>query len=100
MHWRCVPTSRWERIAEHLYDSTRKVGHISGRQGSRVRTGCSTRKVVASQTAQAQHHSIPAADRIYIMRPGRRVATVTPKSHSMSGAMSQMTGATTGVVGG
>jgi fructose transport system ATP-binding protein len=34
------------------------------------------------------------ADRIQIMRLGRRVAIVTPQTHSMSDAVAIMTGAT------
>jgi fructose transport system ATP-binding protein len=33
------------------------------------------------------------ADRIHIQRLGRRVAVITPKSHSMSEAVAIMTGA-------
>ncbi len=39
-------------------------------------------------------HVFEVADRIHIMRLGRRVATVTPQSHSMSEAVALMTGAT------
>ena len=38
-------------------------------------------------------HVFEVADRIHIMRLGRRVATVTPQSHSMSEAVALMTGA-------
>jgi fructose transport system ATP-binding protein len=34
------------------------------------------------------------ADRIHIMRLGRRVAVVTPQSHTMAEAVAIMTGAT------
>jgi len=40
-------------------------------------------------------HVFEVADRIHIMRLGRRVATVTPGSHSMSQAVALMTGAVT-----
>jgi fructose transport system ATP-binding protein len=43
-------------------------------------------------------HNMPQvfeiADRIHIMRLGRRVATITPQSHTMSEAVALMTGAT------
>jgi len=39
-------------------------------------------------------HVFELADRIHIMRLGRRVAVVTPKSHSMPEAVAIMTGAT------
>jgi fructose transport system ATP-binding protein len=43
-------------------------------------------------------HNMPqvfeVADRIHIMRLGRRVATITPKSHTMAEAVALMTGAT------
>jgi fructose transport system ATP-binding protein len=39
-------------------------------------------------------HVFELADRIHIMRLGRRVAVVTPKSHTMSEAVAIMTGAT------
>ncbi|HLQ14885.1 MAG TPA: ATP-binding cassette domain-containing protein [Candidatus Eisenbacteria bacterium] len=43
-------------------------------------------------------HNMPQvfeiADRIHIMRLGRRVATITPQSHTMSDAVALMTGAT------
>jgi fructose transport system ATP-binding protein len=38
-------------------------------------------------------HVFDVADRIHIMRLGRRVAVVTPTSHSMSDAVAIMTGA-------
>jgi len=38
-------------------------------------------------------HVFDVADRIHIMRLGRRVATVTPKSHTMAEAVALMTGA-------
>jgi fructose transport system ATP-binding protein len=41
-------------------------------------------------------HVFELADRIQIMRLGRRVAVVTPQSHSMADAVSIMTGATPG----
>ncbi len=40
-------------------------------------------------------HVFEVADRIHIQRLGRRVAVVTPKSHTMSEAVAIMTGATT-----
>jgi fructose transport system ATP-binding protein len=40
-------------------------------------------------------HVFEVADRIQIMRLGRRAAVVTPKSHSMAEAVAIMTGATT-----
>jgi len=40
-------------------------------------------------------HVFELADRIHIMRLGRRVAVVTPQTHSMSEAVAIMTGATT-----
>jgi fructose transport system ATP-binding protein len=40
-------------------------------------------------------HVFELADRIHIMRLGRRVAVVTPKSHTMSQAVAIMTGAMT-----
>jgi fructose transport system ATP-binding protein len=43
-------------------------------------------------------HVFEVADRIHIMRLGRRVATVTPQSHSMSEAVALMTGAVSGTV--
>jgi fructose transport system ATP-binding protein len=39
-------------------------------------------------------HVFELADRIQIMRLGRRVAVVTPKTHSMPEAVAIMTGAT------
>jgi fructose transport system ATP-binding protein len=43
-------------------------------------------------------HNMPQvfeiADRIHIMRLGRRVATISPRSHTMSEAVALMTGAT------
>jgi fructose transport system ATP-binding protein len=43
-------------------------------------------------------HNMPQvfeiADRVHIMRLGRRVATITPKSHTMAEAVALMTGAT------
>ena len=39
-------------------------------------------------------HVFELADRIQIMRLGRRAAVVTPKSHSMAEAVAIMTGAT------
>jgi fructose transport system ATP-binding protein len=39
-------------------------------------------------------HVFEVADRIHIQRLGRRVAVITPKSHSMSDAVAIMTGAT------
>ncbi len=41
-------------------------------------------------------HVFELADRIQIMRLGRRVAVITPESHSMSEAVAIMTGATRG----
>jgi fructose transport system ATP-binding protein len=38
-------------------------------------------------------HVFEVADRVHVMRLGRRVATVTPQSHSMSEAVALMTGA-------
>lgn len=38
-------------------------------------------------------HVFEVADRIHIQRLGRRVATVTPQSHSMAEAVAIMTGA-------
>ena len=38
-------------------------------------------------------HVFEVADRIHIMRLGRRAAVVTPQSHSMSEAVAIMTGA-------
>jgi len=38
-------------------------------------------------------HVFDVADRIHIQRLGRRVAVVTPESHSMSQAVAIMTGA-------
>ena len=42
-------------------------------------------------------HNMPqvleVADRVHIMRLGRRVATITPKTHSMAEAVALMTGA-------
>ena len=46
------------------------------------------------------HHIQAPASFFSCKALGRRVATVSPKSHSMSEAVSLMTGATTGVVGG
>ena len=40
-------------------------------------------------------HVFEVADRIHIQRLGRRVAVVTPQSHSMSEAVAIMTGAVT-----
>ena len=40
-------------------------------------------------------HVFEVADRIHIQRLGRRVAVVTPQSHSMSEAVAIMTGAAT-----
>ena len=40
-------------------------------------------------------HVFEVADRIHIQRLGRRVAVITPRSHSMSDAVAIMTGATT-----
>jgi fructose transport system ATP-binding protein len=40
-------------------------------------------------------HVFDVADRIHIQRLGRRVAVVTPQSHSMSDAVAIMTGAAT-----
>jgi fructose transport system ATP-binding protein len=42
-------------------------------------------------------HVFEVADRIHIQRLGRRVAVVTPKSHTMSSAVAIMTGALPGV---
>jgi len=39
-------------------------------------------------------HVFELADRIHIMRLGKRVAVVTPQSHTMSEAVAIMTGAT------
>ena len=39
-------------------------------------------------------HVFELADRIHIMRLGRRVALVTPKTHTMPEAVAIMTGAT------
>jgi fructose transport system ATP-binding protein len=39
-------------------------------------------------------HVFELADRIHIMRLGRRVAVVTPKTHTMPEAVAIMTGAT------
>jgi fructose transport system ATP-binding protein len=43
-------------------------------------------------------HNMPQvfeiADRVHVMRLGRRVATITPQSHTMADAVSLMTGAT------
>ena len=39
-------------------------------------------------------HVFEVADRIQIMRLGKRVAVVTPKSHTMAEAVAIMTGAT------
>jgi fructose transport system ATP-binding protein len=41
-------------------------------------------------------HVFDLADRIHIMRLGRRVAVVTPQSHTMAEAVAIMTGATQG----
>ena len=41
-------------------------------------------------------HVFELADRIHIMRLGRRVAVVTPKTHTMAEAVAIMTGATQG----
>jgi fructose transport system ATP-binding protein len=41
-------------------------------------------------------HVFELADRIQIMRLGRRVALVSPQSHSMEAAVAIMTGAATG----
>jgi fructose transport system ATP-binding protein len=41
-------------------------------------------------------HVFEVADRIQIMRLGRRVAVVTPQTHSMAEAVAIMTGATRG----
>jgi fructose transport system ATP-binding protein len=38
-------------------------------------------------------HVFEVADRIHIQRLGRRIATVTPESHSMTEAVAIMTGA-------
>jgi fructose transport system ATP-binding protein len=42
-------------------------------------------------------HNMPQvfeiADRVHIMRLGRRVATITPQTHSMAEAVALMTGA-------
>lgn len=38
-------------------------------------------------------HVFEVADRIHIQRLGRRVAVITPNSHSMSDAVAIMTGA-------
>ena len=38
-------------------------------------------------------HVFEVADRIHVMRLGKRVAVVTPRSHSMSEAVALMTGA-------
>jgi fructose transport system ATP-binding protein len=43
-------------------------------------------------------HVFELADRIQIMRLGKRVAVVTPQSHSMADAVSIMTGATPGKI--
>jgi fructose transport system ATP-binding protein len=40
-------------------------------------------------------HVFEVADRIQIMRLGRRAAVVTPQSHSMAQAVAIMTGAAT-----
>lgn len=40
-------------------------------------------------------HVFELADRVHVMRLGRRVAVVTPKSHTMSRAVAIMTGAMT-----
>src|SRR6202035_2261041 len=43
-------------------------------------------------------HNMPQvfeiADRLHVMRLGRRVATITPKSHTMTEAVAPMAGAT------
>jgi fructose transport system ATP-binding protein len=43
-------------------------------------------------------HNMPQvfeiADRLHVMRLGRRVATITPASHTMTEAVALMTGAT------
>jgi fructose transport system ATP-binding protein len=43
-------------------------------------------------------HNMPQvfeiADRLHVMRLGRRVATITPRSHTMTEAVALMTGAT------
>jgi fructose transport system ATP-binding protein len=41
-------------------------------------------------------HVFELADRIQIMRLGRRAAVVTPQSHTMAEAVAIMTGATPG----
>jgi fructose transport system ATP-binding protein len=41
-------------------------------------------------------HVFELADRIHIMRLGRRAAVVTPKTHSMAEAVAIMTGAAVG----
>jgi fructose transport system ATP-binding protein len=41
-------------------------------------------------------HVFELADRIHIMRLGRRAAVVTPKTHTMPEAVAIMTGATPG----
>jgi fructose transport system ATP-binding protein len=47
-------------------------------------------------------HNMPQvfeiADRVHIMRLGRRVATITPKTHTMAQAVALMTGAASGAV--
>jgi fructose transport system ATP-binding protein len=42
-------------------------------------------------------HVFEVANRIHIQRLGRRVAVVTPQSHTMSSAVAIMTGALPGV---
>ena len=43
-------------------------------------------------------HVFEVADRIHVQRLGRRVATISPKTHSMSEAVAIMTGASAGDV--
>ena len=40
-------------------------------------------------------HVFEVADRIHIQRLGKRAATITPESHSMTDAVAIMTGAST-----
>ena len=45
--------------------------------------------------SQNMPHVFEVADRIHIQRLGRRVAVVTPKTHTMADAVAIMTGAVT-----
>ena len=89
----CCGTTAFGSKVVILDEPTAALGVRESRQVLKLITDLRNRGLPVILISHNMPHVFDVADRIHIQRLGRRVAVVTPESHSMSQAVAIMTGA-------